>query len=75
MVCTCLVMRKDILDKYNLDVSNGKSLADCAPIFETIHENEPDMKIIVGALKMAGSVTYILLMYFPIVLSIDNGGC
>ena len=25
---SCLVMRKDILDKYNLDVSNVKSLAD-----------------------------------------------
>ena len=56
---SCLVMRKDILDKYNLDVSNVKSLADCAPIFETIHENEPDMKIIVGAKdSLIGNVYY-----------------
>lgn len=67
-------MRKDILDKYNLDVSNVKSLADCAPIFETIHENEPDMKIIVGAKdSLIGNV------YFADVLSdrfgvLDNGG-
>lgn len=71
---SCLVMRKDILDKYNLDVSNVKSLADCAPIFETIHENEPDMKIIVGAKDgLIGNI------YFADVLSdrfgvLDNGG-
>lgn len=71
---SCLVMRKDILDKYNLDVSNVKSLADCAPIFETIHENEPDMKIIVGAKdSLIGNI------YFADVLSdrfgvLDNGG-
>jgi putative aldouronate transport system substrate-binding protein len=71
---SCLVMRKDILDKYNLDVSNVKSLADCAPIFETIHENEPDMKILVGAKDgLIGNI------YFADVLSdrfgvLDNGG-
>ena len=57
-----------------MDVSNVKSLADCAPIFETIHENEPDMKIIVGAKDgLIGNI------YFADVLSdrfgvLDNGG-
>lgn len=71
---SCLVMRKDILDKYNLDVSNVDSLEDCAPIFETIHANEPDMKLIVGAKNsLIGNI------YFADALSdkfgvLDNGG-
>lgn len=71
---SCLVMRKDILDKYNLDVSNIDSLEGLAPIFETIHKNEPDMKIIVGAKdSLIGNI------YFSDALSdrfgvLDNGG-
>lgn len=71
---SCLVMRKDILDKYGLDVSGIDSLEDCAPIFETIHEKEPDMKIIVGAKdSLIGNI------YFSDALSdkfgvLDNGG-
>lgn len=71
---SCLVMRKDILDKYNLDVSKVDSLDDCAEIFETIHANEPDMKLIVGAKdSLIGNI------YFSDALSdrfgvLDNGG-
>ena len=42
-------MRKDIVDKYGLDVSKVNSLADCEEIFETVKQNEPNMKIIVGS--------------------------
>ena len=46
---SCILMRKDIVDKYGLDVSKISSLKDCEEIFETVKQNEPNMKIIVGA--------------------------
>lgn len=45
---SCFLMRKDILEKYDLDVSKVSSLQDCEEIFETVKQNEPNMKIIVG---------------------------
>jgi putative aldouronate transport system substrate-binding protein len=36
-----LMMRKDLVDKYQIDVSSIKSLQDLGPIFETIKQNEP----------------------------------
>ncbi len=50
---SCILMRKDIVDKYNIDVSKVTSLEDCEEIFAIVKENEPDMKIIVGS-KDAG---------------------
>lgn len=38
-----LVVRKDIADKYKMDLSNVKSLADMEPFFKTIKEKEPNM--------------------------------
>lgn len=38
-----LVIRKDIADKYNMDFSNVKTLADMEPFFQIIKENEPGM--------------------------------
>jgi len=38
-----LVIRKDIADKYQMDFSNVKTLADMEPFFQTIKENEPGM--------------------------------
>jgi len=35
--------KKDLVDKYSLDVKNVKSLAELTPIFETIKKNEPDV--------------------------------
>ena len=35
--------RKDMTDKYNIDLSNVKTLKDFTPIFEKIKENEPNM--------------------------------
>lgn len=46
---SCILMRKDIVDKYGLDVSKVSTLADCEEIFETVKQNEPNMKIIVGS--------------------------
>ncbi|PHV71441.1 sugar ABC transporter substrate-binding protein [Sporanaerobium hydrogeniformans] len=38
-----LVIRKDIAEKYNMDFSNVKTLADMEPFFQTIKEKEPNM--------------------------------
>ena len=37
----CIGMRKDLVDKYNIDVSSIKTLEDMGPIFEIIKQNEP----------------------------------
>ena len=36
-----LIMRKDLVDKYNIDISKIKSLDDVEAILKTIKENEP----------------------------------
>lgn len=36
-------MRKDLVEKYKIDVSSIKTMADMEPIFQTIKENEPGM--------------------------------
>lgn len=36
-----LVLRKDLIDKYNFDVGSIKDLADLEPLLKTIKENEP----------------------------------
>ncbi len=41
-------MRKDILEKYGIDVSQVRSAADLWPVFETVHENEPAMGVVCG---------------------------
>lgn len=38
---TGVIFRKDLLDKYNMDVSNVKSLQDLEPLFKIIKEKEP----------------------------------
>ncbi|MHA7965998.1 ABC transporter substrate-binding protein [Paenibacillus sp. CAU 1782] len=38
-----LVMRKDIVDKYQIDVDAIKSLDDMTAVFQTIKDNEPGM--------------------------------
>ncbi len=43
-----LMYRVDIAEKYNLDFSNVKSLEDLTPIFETLHEKEPGMAMLVS---------------------------
>jgi putative aldouronate transport system substrate-binding protein len=38
-----VAMRKDLIDKYNIDVSTIHSYKDLTPIYQTIYENEPDV--------------------------------
>lgn len=39
-------MRKDIVDKYNIDVDAIKSYEDLTEVFQLVHDNEPDMTIV-----------------------------
>lgn len=39
-------MRKDLVDKYNIDVSTIKSYEDLTKVFELIHEKEPDITVV-----------------------------
>ena len=41
-------MRKDILDKYNIDVLQIQSTEDLRTVFETVHVNEPDLGVVCG---------------------------
>ncbi len=54
---------KAYLDKYNLDISNIKTLADAEPLFKIIHEKEPDIPTIVAD---KGFAMYNYLPYDPI---------
>jgi len=38
-----LLIRKDIADKYGMDLSGVKTLKDMEPFFQTVKEKEPDM--------------------------------
>jgi putative aldouronate transport system substrate-binding protein len=38
-----LIMRKDLVDKYKIDLSKVKTWADLEPVFQTIKENEPGL--------------------------------
>ncbi len=40
------VMRKDIVDKYNIDVNSIKSYEDLTKVYELVHEKEPDLTIL-----------------------------
>ncbi|MDO5425411.1 MAG: ABC transporter substrate-binding protein [Eubacteriales bacterium] len=42
-------MRTDILEKYDIDVSNVSSYDDMTEIFQIVHENEPDMTVVAPA--------------------------
>lgn len=45
--CSGFNMRKDICEKYDIDVSTIKTFADLTPVFEKVHAGEPDMYMIV----------------------------
>jgi len=50
---TSLMMRKDLVEKYNIDVESIKSFADIEPVLKVIKENEPDLTPLVpGAAGM-----------------------
>ncbi|QMV43976.1 ABC transporter substrate-binding protein [Cohnella cholangitidis] len=41
-----VVFRKEIVDKYSIDLSNVKTLSDLDPIFEKVHAAEPELQIV-----------------------------
>ncbi|WP_410496890.1 ABC transporter substrate-binding protein [Cellulosilyticum sp. ST5] len=43
-----LLVRKDIVEKYNMDLSGVKTLADMEPFFQIIKEKEPNMYALEG---------------------------
>lgn len=60
-----ITLRKDLLEKYDIDTSTIHSLADLEPVFEIIHANEPD----VDCLYVAGtdiSDVYLNVMVDPL---------
>ena len=42
---TSIFVRKDISDRYNLDLSQVKSWEDMYPLYDVIRDNEPDMRV------------------------------
>lgn len=45
-----IAMRKDLVEKYNIDVSSIKTLEDLEPIFQLIKDNEPGMSPLASGL-------------------------
>src|SRR5690606_38747579 len=43
---TAILMRKDLLDKYNINVADIKSTDDLDTVFATIKQNEPDITVL-----------------------------
>lgn len=48
-----VTMRKDLVDKYNIDINAIKSLDDLDAVFKTIHDNEPN---VIPTVKYASSI-------------------
>ncbi len=40
------VMRKDLVDKYDIDVNSIKTYDDLTEVFQLIHDNEPDITVV-----------------------------
>lgn len=55
-----VLMRKDLVDKYNIDLSTVKSYEDLDTVFEVIKKNEPGMAPIVPEAPSYAIVTSIL---------------
>jgi putative aldouronate transport system substrate-binding protein len=54
-------INQSILEKYNIDISNIRSLDDMDSVFATVHEKEPNMTILapeVSASQIAGSLIW-----------------
>ncbi|MBD0382766.1 ABC transporter substrate-binding protein [Paenibacillus sedimenti] len=67
-----LIMRKDLVDKYKIDLSKIKTWADLEPVFQTIKDNEPGMAPLV---QQANSLMPGTNMYNSIVDTLgDNLG-
>ncbi|MFE5323050.1 ABC transporter substrate-binding protein [Paenibacillus sp. NPDC056579] len=63
-----MLVRTDLLTKYNLDVSKVKTLDDMDPIFDTIKKNEPNVTVL-GKASAGASIAYT-----PIITTVDTLG-
>ncbi|MDL2288572.1 ABC transporter substrate-binding protein [Oscillospiraceae bacterium OttesenSCG-928-F05] len=63
-----LEVRKDLIDKYNLDFSGVKSVPDAEAIFQTIKENEPDL------IPVGDQISYNLATGWPGIGGFDTLG-
>ncbi|WP_019004515.1 ABC transporter substrate-binding protein [Cohnella laeviribosi] len=61
-----LLMRKDIVDKYHIDLSQVKTFEDFGQIFKVVKENEPDLIPLVLFTQISTPVDVIASMYFDI---------
>ena len=53
-----VVMRKDMVEKYGIDVESIKELSDLTPILKKIHAGEPNMTCITGVNFVSNSQFY-----------------
>ncbi len=53
-----LCIRKDVIDKYKIDVSNLNGLQSLTPIFKTIKDNEPNTSILTYSGQNIGMVEF-----------------
>jgi putative aldouronate transport system substrate-binding protein len=67
-----VLMRKDLVDKYKIDLSKVKTYEDLEPVFKTIQENEPNMAGIVTE-SAAGSIVSSIAYGLMDPLNDDNG--
>ena len=44
---SCIMFRHDLIEKYNIDLSNVKTLDDVTGVLKTVYDNEPDVGHIV----------------------------
>lgn len=49
-------MRKDIVEKYNIDLSNVKTFEDFEAVLKTVHEKEPNLPLMVSPLAGQGAL-------------------
>ncbi|REE92772.1 putative aldouronate transport system substrate-binding protein [Paenibacillus taihuensis] len=72
------IARKDLLDKYSIDLSTVKSYADLEPILKTIKDSEPGVSPIVQRSSTLGIATEMITSQFDVlgdslgVLNLNN---
>ena len=52
------MMKKEIVDKYEIDVDSIKSYEDLTEVFQLVHENEPDLTIVAPNTGIASFMQY-----------------
>lgn len=65
-----MVMRKDLVDKYNIDLSKVKTWRDLTDVFKVIKENEPNIAPLVASGQAGQPVNY---MIPPVIDSLGDG--